>query len=105
MIDLDALLTELPDVSEVEITRWVSRGWVRPANGDAPWHFADIDIARVRLIRDLRHDMAIGDEALPVVLSLLDQVYALRGQIRRISDALAVLDEPARRALLDRLQG
>jgi hypothetical protein len=32
-------------------------------------------------------------------------VYALRGQLRRVSDALAVLDEPARRALLDRLRG
>ena len=50
----------------------------------------EVDVARVELIREIRHEFAIDDEALPLVLGLLDQVYELRRQLRRMCDALAV---------------
>jgi hypothetical protein len=43
----------------------------------ADWAFAEIDVARVRLIRDLRLRMELQEDALTVILSLLDQVYGL----------------------------
>ena len=45
--------------------------------------------ARVELILEIRHEFAIDEEALPLVLGLLDQVYDLRRQLRRVCDALA----------------
>ena len=50
-------------------------------------------MARVRLIRELRHDLEIEEETLPVVLSLLDQLYANRRRLRALSEAVAA--EPA----------
>ena len=47
-----------------------------------------IDVARVRLIHDLRRDLDIGEDAMPVVLSLLDQVYELRGTLKSLLRAL-----------------
>jgi hypothetical protein len=38
---------------------------------------------------DIRQEFAIDEEALPLVLGLLDQVYELRRHLRRMCDALA----------------
>ena len=48
-----------------------------------------VDVARIELILEIRHEFAIDEEALPLVLGLLDQVYDLRRQLRRMCDALA----------------
>ena len=50
--------------------------------------FQDIHVERVRLILDLRDIMPVNEEAPPVVLSLLDQVYELRRRRRRLGDTL-----------------
>jgi chaperone modulatory protein CbpM len=42
----------------------------------------------VRLIRELRDELAVNEEALPVVLSLLDQLYALRRRVRAMGVVL-----------------
>jgi chaperone modulatory protein CbpM len=41
------------------------------------------------LIREVRQDLDIGEEALPVILSLLDQLYELRRNFRALGDAIA----------------
>ena len=86
-IRLDAVLTVVPGVAADEVRDWVARGWVLPRGTPPDWVFAEIDVARVRLIRDLRHDMGVEEETLPLVLSLLDQVYDLRRRLRAIAAA------------------
>ena len=75
------------DLSQVELVHWVEQGWVIPdAEGTAAeataYVFREIDVARVRLIHDLRRDMDVGEDAVPLVLSLLDQIYELRSQLK-----------------------
>ena len=81
---MELLLAELGDVAPSELTAWVERGWVRPETGEAGWEFLAIDVARARLIRDLRQRMEVAEDMLPLVLSLLDQVYTLRAQLREV---------------------
>ncbi len=66
------------------------------AQGEAGWNFREIDVARVRLIHDLQRVMAIDEATMPLVLSLLDQVYALRGTLRDLLRALETQPEPVR---------
>lgn len=81
MISLTVITTRYPGVTLQHVTEWVARGWVQ-AEGAAPdLLFAEQDIARLRLLWDLQVDLAIDVEALPVVLSLLDQVSALRSAL------------------------
>lgn len=96
-----ALFSDLP---ETELQSWVERGWVRPEGTEPDWVFQEIDVARVRLIHDFRHAMAIPEETLPLVLSLLDQVYTLRGQLRAIARAVEGQPDPVRAAILAALQ-
>jgi chaperone modulatory protein CbpM len=119
-----ALFADLP---EAELTAWVVRGWVQPARPDpdradpdradpdradpdpadadaATWDFLEIDVARVRLIHDLRRSMEIAEETMPLVLSLLDQIYDLRGTLRDVLRALETQPEPVRTSVLAALR-
>jgi chaperone modulatory protein CbpM len=75
-------LVRLAGCSHDDLSRFVEEGWIVP---DAEDGFAEADVARLHLIVELRRDLAIDDEAMPVVLSLLDQVYVLRRQLRLLS--------------------
>ena len=100
MMRFTAVVALFPDLREAELHTWVERGWVRPDGIEPDWVFEDIDVARVRLIHDFRHAMAVSEETIPLVLSLLDQVYTLRGQMRTIARAVERQPEPVRAAIL-----
>jgi chaperone modulatory protein CbpM len=104
MMRFNAVIALFPDLRETELQAWVERGWVRPEGTEPDWVFQDIDIARVRLIRDFRQTMDVGEETMPLVLSLLDQIYTLRGQMRAIARAVEDQPEPVRSAILAALQ-
>ena len=89
MIAFDELLGRLAGLDRGELVRWVENRWVLPEQQGETWLFHEVDVARVELILEIRHEYAIDDEALPLVLGLLDQVYGLRRQLRRLCDALS----------------
>jgi chaperone modulatory protein CbpM len=91
-------------VDQVELTRWIEVGWVTPERRDPDDPaFSDLDIARVCLICDLRHDLAVEEETMPLVLSLLDQIYTLRRQMKALTGALRQQPDDVRNAILDLL--
>jgi chaperone modulatory protein CbpM len=97
MITIDGLIAEIGQVERADLERWISEGWVRPQGEPNAYRFVEIDVARVRLICTLRVDMEVNDAALPVVLSLLDQLYDTRRQMRELIDRIsriAPLDLP-----------
>jgi chaperone modulatory protein CbpM len=104
MLRLQAVVMRVPGLAEAELVDWIARGWVQP-HGQAPdWEFAEFDVARVRLVHDLRVDAGVEEESLAMVLSLLDQLYDLRRALRAMLDGLAEQPEPVRRAVLARLR-
>lgn len=91
-------------IERAELTAWIEQSWVRPAMVGEVWQFDDADIARLELICELRRGLEINDEALPVVLSLLDQLYAARQTLHHVRDALAQLPDPTLADILARVQ-
>ncbi len=87
-------------VAEAEITRWVELTWLRPDGSPGGWLFREVDVARVRLIAELR-ELRMDEEAMPVVLSLMDQLYAARRRMRLLQQAV---DEAAPDAVRARLR-
>jgi chaperone modulatory protein CbpM len=100
MMRLTAVVALFTDLPEAELVAWTERGWVRPVEAPSGLEFDEIDIARVRLIHDLRSAMQIEDETIPVVLSLLDQVHDLRAELRAVLRAVEAQPEAVRRAIL-----
>jgi chaperone modulatory protein CbpM len=105
MMRTDAVLAQFSDVKVTELTGWVERGWVQPDGGEPDvWEFREIDIARVRLIHDLRRDLDVAEDAVPLVLSLLDQVYELRCTIKGMVRAVSSQPQTVRQAVLTALR-
>lgn len=92
------------DVHTLEV--WVAQDWVRPRREAGIPVFEEIDVARVQLIVELREELEVGDAAMPVVLSLLDQLHGARAQIRHVLNTMeAVGAEGPVRDVLARLYG
>lgn len=86
------------DTATIEV--WIAQGWVRPTRQGGGVVFEEIDVARIQLIVELRDELGVGDSAIPVVLSLLDQLHATRTEMRRLCEALeATPEEPVRNVL------
>jgi chaperone modulatory protein CbpM len=92
MIALETLLGQFSGLDRVELLRWVESRWVLPERQGGSWVFHEVDVARVELILEIRREWALDDEAMPLVLGLIDQVYGLRRQLRRLCQAVA--DQP-----------
>jgi len=90
-------------VSEAEITAWVRESWVLPARAEGRWYFDAADEARIALIAQLHHDMGIDEEAMPLVLHLLDQLYSLRAALGEVHQAYRDLSPEHRHILSTRL--
>jgi len=64
---------------------WLEQRWLIPDQTSAEVSFSDMDLARARLIRDLKMDFEVNDEGIDVILHLVDQIYGLRralGQLK-----------------------
>jgi chaperone modulatory protein CbpM len=101
MKTLSEVVLAVGRADRVEISRWVELGWVAPEGrrGAEP-AFSDLDVARLCLICDLRHDLEVDEETMPLVLSLLDQLYATRRQMKALHGALQQQPDDVREAIL-----
>jgi chaperone modulatory protein CbpM len=105
VIGLDELVRRVAGLERAELTRWIENRWVVPEQqgGAARWEFHEVDVARVELILEIRREFAVDDEVTELLLGLLDQVYSLRRQMRRLCDAIESqptdIREAIRRAL------
>ena len=73
--------SEVTGLDQLVIGTWVSREWILPATADV---LDQEDIARLRLIHELQHDFGSNDEAIPLILHLVDQLCYFQEQLRRL---------------------
>lgn len=90
-------------LSRDELLLWIERQWVLPLAQGNEYVFGEADVARVQMIVELHRDLAIDDEAMSVVLDLLDKLYGLRRQMRELLSAVEELPEAQRDKLLSRI--
>jgi chaperone modulatory protein CbpM len=102
MMTVETLCVQFTALAPDDVHRWIGNAWVRPDQATDGYVFHDIDVQRVRLILELRDEMQVNEDAMPVVLSLLDQVYDLRRAMRRLVRTLdrAVPGDDQRQDLL-----
>ncbi|SRR5258708_33655577 len=89
MIPLTDVLNLVGGLEEADLVTWIERRWVRAEPTPGGYLLREVDVARVRLILDMQRECAVDDEALELVLPLLDQVYRLRRQLTALSGAVA----------------
>jgi len=85
------------------VVAWVEQHWVLPAEKDGDFLFEEVDLARLRLIKDLVGELEVGEEAMPILLSLLDQLYEARRALAELEDAISEAPEAVRDEIAARL--
>ena len=66
------------------LSAWVEAEWLVPVASKKTFQFSEADLARARLIQDLKLDFGVNDEGIAIVLHLLDQLHGLRCLLRDI---------------------
>jgi chaperone modulatory protein CbpM len=77
------IITKLEFLERARLDRetlevWIEEEWLLPSRAANELVFTEMDLARAKLIRDLKHDMRVNDEGVGVILNLLDQIHGLR---------------------------
>jgi len=104
MTSLDELLRLHGGLTAVHVERWVARGLLRPRESGENWSFEQVDVARVRLLAELGEDIGLDDDTVDTVVSLVDQVHTLRGQLGLLARAIAEQPADTREAIAVALQ-
>src|SRR5687768_7717435 len=83
------------------LNAWIEAGWLMPHRNATGWRFSEVDLARARLIRDLRQDLGINADGVTVILDLVDQIHGLRRTLRGLLSAVGAQSESIRRHIAD----
>lgn len=86
---LTETLTLVSELGEEQLQRYIRAGVVVPVQSGHGPLFRDLDLARLQLVVDLAEGYHLDEEALAMVLSLVDQLHGLRGDMRAMLDAVA----------------
>ena len=92
----EEILSSVGRMSRQQLTVWVDADLVRPSLSDTGPRFNQMDHARLELICDLCEAFELEEDALSVMLSLLDQLHGVRAELRTLADAVAAEPEDVR---------
>ncbi|MFC3570385.1 hypothetical protein [Paracoccus sp. TOH] len=82
-------LQAVGELSAEQLDRYIRAGVVIPVQSEHGPLFRELDLARLNLVVDLAEGYHLDEEALAMVLSLVDQLHGLRGDMRAMLDAVA----------------
>jgi chaperone modulatory protein CbpM len=78
----------LSDMGDETLMAWIGEEWLIPGGSVAEMSFSEIDIARARLIRDLKIDLGVNDEGVGVILNLVDQLHGMRRTLMELREVV-----------------
>ena len=68
-------------VQEKTILHFIEEQWIIPTDPQKPLDIEDL--ARAQLIRELQEDFGVNEEAIPIILRLIDQVLFLEAELQK----------------------
>lgn len=98
------VLAQIEGLTVPRLRICIQEAWVCPARSDNGQMFDDLDIARLRLISELTQDLDVNDDAVPIILSLVDQLNCLRRQFQALDQAVADQDKAIKDEIAARLR-
>lgn len=100
MMRIDDLVEQISALQRSDLEAWIGDEIVSPQEEAGTLLFTEAECARIRLICTLRYELEIDSDTLPVVVSLLDQLYDTRQRLFSLTAAVAAQDEPVQAAIL-----
>ena len=100
MMRVDDLVAAIAALQRSDLEAWIRDELVVPRQEAGTLLFTDMECARVRLICTLRYELEIDTDALPVILSLIDQLYDARQRLLSLTAAIASQDKTVQAAII-----
>jgi chaperone modulatory protein CbpM len=100
MMRIDDLVAAISELQRSDIEAWIGEELITPRQEAGTLYFSDMDCARVRLICTLHYELEIDLGALPIVLSLLDQLYHTRQRLLSLTAAVTAQDNSVQEAII-----
>lgn len=100
MMRFDDLIEAVDALRRSDLEDWIREELVTPQERTGALYFSDMECARVRMICTLRYELEVDLDLLPMVLSLVDQLYDTRQRLLSLTAAVAAQEEPVRTAIL-----
>lgn len=97
VLSAEETLAEVPPLTRARLETWVRAEVVRPVPGPRGPAFRRLDVARLRLACELSDEFALEDDALALVLTLVDRLQRAEAELSALAGALAEQPEPVRR--------
>ena len=104
MMSVDDLVAAISALQRGDLEAWIREELVVPQQEQGAPLFTDMDCARVRLICTLHYELEIDADTLPVVLSLVDQLYDARQRLLSLTAAVATQDKDVQTAIISALR-
>ena len=75
-------ICEKTGLSELSLVHLIENEWISPnPRYSKDQNLDEEDLARIRLILDLKNQFGVNDEAVPLILHLIDQIYYFRAEM------------------------
>ena len=104
MMRIDDLVAAISALQRSDLEAWIREELVVPRQIAETLHFTDRECARVRLICTLHYELEIDVDTLPVVLSLVDQLYDARQKLLSIAAAVTAQDKSVQAAIISAMR-
>jgi chaperone modulatory protein CbpM len=100
MMHVDDLVAAISALQRSDLEAWIREELVVPQEEAGTLCFTEMDCARVRLICTLHYELEIDANTLPVVLSLVDQLYDTRQRLLSLTNAVTAQDKNIQAAII-----
>jgi len=105
MTPMDELVATIAALRREDLEHWMRETLIAPlpqspGTSIRTWYFSESECARIRLICTLHYDLEVASDTLPLILSLLDQLYASRNRLDALSRAISAQPPDVRDAIL-----
>jgi chaperone modulatory protein CbpM len=100
MMQIDDLVAAIVALQRSDLEAWIREELIVPGEDAGTLYFSEKDCARVRLICTLHYELEIDSGTLPVVLSLLDQLYDTRQRLLSLAAAMTAQEKTVQEAII-----
>jgi chaperone modulatory protein CbpM len=104
MMRVDDLVAEINALQRSDLEAWIREELVVPRQNAGTLLFSEMECARIRLICTLHYELEIDAGTLPVVLSLIDQLYDTRQRLLSLTAAVAAQDKSVQAAIISAMK-
>jgi chaperone modulatory protein CbpM len=101
----EEVVVTVAGLTRARLTSYVEAEIVLPVKGAEGPVYRQVDVARLQLLAELTEHFDLSDDGLAVVMRLVDQVHALRSDLRSVLTAITQEPEDVRARLARAVRG